>query len=383
MVKIVMIDRYKNEQIEYIWSDKHKFFLWEQISMFYLNNILKQKDHSYNFKYPHPLKIKDIYDLEKETKHELVAFLVNLSNRLKHHKEPNLTKYLHYGLTSSDIIDTASSIQIKQSISFLTNCLLKLRQALIEKIEFVQGINTIARTHGKHAEVISLEDRFHNFLASIMEINAELIRLESSMLGKLAGPVGKANHVNQTAARLTLQRFRLREAPVSTQVIPRRYYTDFMYTLTVLLKVYEQFATNIRLLAIDEVNEFQEGFSEGQTGSSAMPHKNNPISSENICGMSRLMQRNLNAAIDNIPLWLERDISHSSVERVIWPESFHIAIYSTERITSLIENLAINKESIQNNIERSPHVNSHEELLNSNSRFDSYYAIQKKYHENK
>ena len=374
-----MIDRYKDKQIEYIWSDKHKFSLWEQISMFYLNTILKQKDHSFNHKYPHPLKIQDIYDLEKDTKHEFVAFLTNLNDRLKHHNEPNLSKYLHYGLTSSDIIDTASSIQIKQSISFLTTSILNLREVLIKKIELVEGIGVIGRTHGKHAELISLEDRFHNFFAAIMELNADLIRIESSMLGKLTGPVGSSSHVNSIAVKETLKKFRLRESPTNTQVIPRRYYTEFVYTLVLLLKEYEQFAINVRLLSIDEINEFQEGFSKGQTGSSAMPHKNNPISSENICGMSRLMQRNLNAALDNIPLWLERDISHSSVERVIWPESFHIALNATSKITSLIKNLVINEESIDSNIKNSPHLNSHKELLQANSRFSSYFSIQEKY----
>ena len=133
-----MIERYKNKQIEYIWSDKHKFSLWEKISMHYLNGILKQKDHSYIASNPKPLVVQDIYDLEKETKHELVAFLIDLSNRLNHHKNPDLLKYLHYGLTSSDIIDTASSIQIKESITLLTGSLLSLREALIEKIDSVE-----------------------------------------------------------------------------------------------------------------------------------------------------------------------------------------------------------------------------------------------------
>jgi adenylosuccinate lyase len=375
-----MIDRYKNKQIEHIWSDKHRFSLWEQVSMYYLNTLIKQKDHSHVFKYPHPIKIQNVYDLEKETKHELVAFLIDLSRRLEHHKDPNLITYLHYGLTSSDIIDTASSIQIKNSIHFLTSAILKLRQSLIKRIELVQNTNCIGRTHGKHAEVIPLANRFQNLLASIMELNADLIRIESNLMGKLAGPVGTSNHVNTIAAKATIKKFRLKEASNTTQVIPRRHYTEFMYILTMLLKVYEQFAINVRLLAIDEVNEFQEGFSNGQTGSSAMPHKNNPISSENICGMSRLMQRNLNAALDNVPLWLERDISHSSVERVIWPESFHIALYATQRMVTLVDNLSVNKNVIQANINNSPQVNSHTELLESNlSRFDSYFSIQKKY----
>jgi|13_taG_2_1085334.scaffolds.fasta_scaffold00788_21 adenylosuccinate lyase len=376
---MAVIERYKNKHIEYVWSDKHKFGLWEQVSMYYLNNILKQKDHSYTYKYPHPLKIQDIYDLEKKTKHEFVAFLFNLNNRLEHHNEPNLSKYLHHGLTSSDIIDTVSSIQIKQSIGFITTSILNLREVLIEKIELVEGLNVVGRTHGKHAELISLQDRFHNFFAAIMELNADLIRIESGMPGKLTGPVGSSNHVNSIAAKETLKKFRLRESPSNTQVIPRRNYTEFVYTLALLLKEYEQFAINVRLLAIDEVNEFQEGFLKGQTGSSAMPHKNNPISSENICGMSRLMQRNLDAALNNIPLWLERDISHSSVERVIWPESFHIAMHATEKITSLIEGLVINKESIDNNIKNSPHLKSHQELLQTKSRFSSYFSIQEKY----
>jgi adenylosuccinate lyase len=382
MVKVIMIDRYSNEQIKYIWSDKHKFALWEQISMYYLNTLLKQKDHSYNFKYPHPIKIQNVYDLEKQTKHELVAFLIDLSRRLEHHNDPDLITYLHYGLTSSDIIDTASSIQIKQSISFLTSAILKLRETLIDKIESIQDINCIGRTHGKHAEIMPLQNRFNDFFSAVMEINADLIRIEASLMGKLAGPVGTSTHVNEMAAKATLKKFRLKEAPVNSQVIPRRYYSEFMFTLTLLLKTYESFATNIRLLAIDEVNEFQEGFSKGQTGSSAMPHKKNPISSENICGMSRLMQRNLDAALNNIPLWLERDMSHSSVERVIWPESFHIALYATNRIKNVIENLTINSNTIQANINNSPQSNSHKELLQSNlSRFDSYFKIQKKYHE--
>ena len=200
--------------------------------------------------------------------------------------------------------------------------------------------------------------------------------------GKLSGPVGTSSHINPEIAKSTLSEFNLQPIQIATQVIPRHLFAKLTWAIALTLSVYERFATMIRLSAIDEVNEIQEGFSRGQCGSSAMPHKNNPIVSENLCGLARLARRNVEPALQNIPLWWERDISHSSVERVIWAESFHLLMHSTLKMHQLIQDIYILEENIDFNLNDSLVKTSHTDLLNTltkTSRSEAYKVVQNEY----
>ncbi len=377
-----MIERYQDRDIRILWSKTYKYGLWEKIELLYLNAMMKEEpEFDEAILTPFVRCQESIARFEKTTKHEFVAFLQELSNRLEIFKSKKVLKYLHYGLTSSDVIDTAMSLQIKSSIQIIKNKLEATLMVATELTNSTSNINTIGRTHGKHAEEISLSSRFELFEVELMNGLNLLEESEKHLYGKLTGPVGSSSFVNIKAAQKTLKELGLTAAPITTQIIPRFYYTDVMYACIMIMSALERMATQIRLLSIDEINEMQEGFTEGQTGSSAMPHKQNPIISENICGLARLAKRNFQTALDNNNLWWERDISHSSVERIIWPETFHLTAHALVKMTNLLKNLNINTTSIAKNLNNSSHQ-SHKELLEGSiesSRFQAYKDVQHKY----
>lgn len=379
-----LINRYKDRKIDRIWSEAYRFFLWEKIELLYLNNILKEKGLIKDSLSPFGINTAFVKKYETETKHEMVAFLKELSLRMSIFEDscPQVQKYLHYGLTSSDIIDTAFSIQLNESIDYLLLNLNTLATTTNSKIEDLKSLKAIGRTHGKHAEEIEFADRFKLFNSEIAFCLEKLTNCKKNIYGKLQGPVGTSSFVFKDAAEKALHELNLKQVPFGTQVIPRFYYTDIMYALAMLASCYERFATFIRLSAIDEVNEIQENFSKGQAGSSAMPHKNNPVVSENICGLARYIKSNFQVALDNNNLWWERDISHSSNERLIWPESFHLICNLTLKLNKLINNLQINNSQISQNLNNSNSL-SHKELLESSlksNRFEAYDQVKAKYH---
>ena len=381
-----MIERYEDNKIKRIWSENHRFFLWQKIELIYLNNILKNKNIIPNNTELYPLQQVDdcmFSQYEKQTKHEMVAFLKELSYRLDayHEKYPEVNQYLHYGLTSSDIIDTAFSIQINESLDYLILLLIELKASTTDKIRNIKPLPAIGRTHGKHAEPIDFSQRFELLNTELYHCIDKVLQAKKNLYGKLQGPVGTSSFVFKDAAKTTLKELNLKEVPFATQVIPRIYYTDTVYALVLLASCFERFATMIRLSCIDEINEMQEHFSPGQTGSSAMPHKNNPIISENICGLARYIKSNFQVALDNNNLWWERDISHSSNERLIWPESFHLICNLTLKLKKLIDNLHINSDQIHTNLSQSNSKSHQELLLNSTktTRFEAYETVQRKY----
>jgi len=375
-----MIERYQDREIEKIWSRSKRFWIWEQLSLTYLNELLSLKGLIRSPLEPFSRVTEKVDRYERETKHEFVAFLKELSERLSIFDEicPEVCKYLHYGLTSSDIMDTAFSMQIRMSINEIDSRL-KLLQKTAQELAFRTGnIPTVGRTHGKHAEEMLFGARFESFKTELDHSAGLLNSAKESLYGKLTGPVGTASHVNEQAANYTLTKWKLLPAPTTSQVIPRFYYTNTIYALVTLASALERMATQIRLMAIDEVNEMQEGFSKGQTGSSCMPHKKNPISSEKISGLARLVKSNFAAVLDNNNLWWERDISHSSVERIVWPETFHLTSHMLLTMNDTLTNLSINYTQIAKNLELST-ATSHEELLAASlktSRFEAYPEVQ-------
>lgn len=375
-----MISRYEDSKIKTIWSDENRYRLWEKIELNYLKELLSKKGMPFLTSSLPLQRVEVIKEYEKTTKHELVAFLKELSDRLSNNSPA--TRYLHYGLTSSDIIDTASSLQIRESINHilhLCNSLIpKLRQVIYETYE----LKTIGRTHGKHAEQMSFSDRINGCLVEVISATEELSAAKNNLWGKLSGPVGSSSFVDKEVAKKVIEEgFNLTPLLVASQIVPRYLYINPFYACLKLMLAYERFSTLVRLSAIDEVNELQEGFSDGQTGSSAMPHKNNPVISENVAGLTRIVKANFQAVVDNTNLWWERDISHSSAERIIWPDTFHILAHTTKNMTNLIENLQINSSDIEENLYHSKFT-SHEDLLNESKktdRFTAYTKVQSNY----
>jgi adenylosuccinate lyase len=372
-----MIERYANSNISSIWSKKNQYRVWKNLELTYLKYLLDDLTLDPNLI---TLNITKIETYEKETKHELVAFLKELTFQLDSlYPEKAYTNYLHYGLTSSDIIDSANAILIKQSIAYLrntTNVLLNTLNTLIDKYK---DLDAVGRTHGKHAEPIKFVSRFEHFKYELKIGMQHLLIAKDGMPGKMTGPVGTSSFVNKKAAALTLSDFNLSQAYFSTQVVSRMHYVQVIYACSLIMAVYERFCTQIRLMSINEIDEVQEGFSPGQTGSSAMPHKNNPIISENITGLSRLVRSNLQAAFENNNLWFERDISHSSVERIIIPDTFHLVATATNKINNyLLPRLVINEHKITSNLQNAD-VSSHEELLRASlttKRLEAYKQVQ-------
>lgn len=373
-----MIKRYSNDRIAEIWSLENKYKLWQKIEELYVNNILHKELNG--FVTADQVLPEEVRSIEVETKHELVAFLGALHNSFlrTYEEEPpvKILNHLHYGLTSSDIIDTAFSLQLRESISYLIFIILELKTTLTDKIRQLGNIPSAGRTHGKHAEEVNFTSRLELFNSELLFCLERLTGAVKSLYGKMKGPVGNGAYVYNQAALKTLEALNLREAPATTQVIPRIYYMDTMYALVMLASVYERFATFIRLSAIDEIDEIQEDFSFLQTGSSCMPHKNNPVVSENICGLARYVKSNFQVALDNNNLWWERDISHSSNERLIWPESFHLICNLTLKLNKLIQTMQIKVGNIKLNLENAC-LDSHRELLEGCETADRFAAYDK------
>ena len=383
-----MIPRYLDKTIEYIWSSQYKYNMWARYERVYLNSLLIDINvPAPNIKTAPNINLNKVKEYESTTKHELVAFLLDFDNQIKHTyaNDPdheNLSRYLHYGLTSSDVIDTIFSFQLKQSVEHCEGLLAILLSEVNEKIQETYTLSSIGRTHGKHAETVMFSDRFKLFQKELLFCLDTLARAKETLYGKCSGTVGTASKVNLRAAKTVLNYFGLESAPITTQVIPRLFYQDIMHASAMLASAFERFTTMIRLSSIDEINELQEGFSAGQAGSSAMPHKNNPISSENISGLCRLIKSNYQVSLDNNNLWWERDISHSSTERIIWPQNFHLLAYTTARLTNLLKNLVINKISIEKNLTHANGLLSHTQLLEKSlqsDRMKAYKLVQEEY----
>jgi len=372
-----MIERYENRRIKQIWSKSYRYDLWEKISLKYLNNKLNRDNI-----YPTARYSEVIERYERKTKHEFVAFLTHLHERLDHYKDPEILQNLHYGLTSSDIIDTAFNLQLRHSSGEVGNCLHKLMGSVRNVLKRLNDVKCVGRTHGKHAEQMNFNSRFKLFEEELKHARTLLKLAEENLYGQLTGPVGTSSYVDAQAAKKTLQELLLDPAPITTQIIPRFYSTTLMYSLTLLASAMERMATQIRLMAIDEINEVQEGFTEGQAGSSAMPHKKNPISSEKICGLARIVKNNFLTLLDNNNLWWERDMSHSSIERIVWPQSFHVTCHMMDTMSDVLENLVINYDVISSNLENS-NADSHKQLLSEiveSTRLSAYTKVQQRYH---
>jgi adenylosuccinate lyase len=374
-----MIDRYNTQEMSNIWSDINKIKLWKEISARYAHHFSNQK-FDINDLLNIDISNQEILEVEKKTKHEFLAFLEVLISKSPEH----LKKYIHFGLTSSDVLDTTFSLQLKLSTKEIISSLIKFKELLKQKALDNKATIMMGRTHGMYAEPISFGQVLLSFY---YEFDRSLQRLEKACdvisVGQLSGPVGNFTFCSKDVEKKVLEDLELRAEDVSSQVIPRDRYAELFCSLALLASSMERLATEIRQLSQSSVGEVAEGFAPYQKGSSAMPHKKNPISSENICGLSRLIRSYTLPAFENVVLWHERDMSHSSNERFIGQDATSLTYYALNRLFDIIDNLYVNKKMMMKNIENSKGLFYSQRLLNAlietknYDRIKAYELVQK------
>jgi adenylosuccinate lyase len=347
-----MIPRYTRPEMAKIWTEERKFETWLQIELAVcealseLGEIPPEAVKEIQIKAT--FNVNRVNDLEKVTKHDVIAFLTNVGESIG-----PLSRYLHYGLTSSDILDTSLALLLKEASDLILQDIQRLLAVLKEKAFKYKDTLMIGRSHGIHAEPITFGLKMALWYD---EMKRNLLRMERAReaisVGKISGAVGTFAHVPPSVEETVCKRLGLKPAPISTQIVQRDHHAEFFTTLAIIASSIEKFSVELRHLQRTEVLEAEEFFSKGQKGSSAMPHKRNPISAENLSGLARLIRSYSLAAMENIPLWHERDISHSSVERVIGPDATILTDYMLNRLASLIENLIVYPENMKTNLEK-------------------------------
>ncbi len=336
-----MIDRYTLSKMGNVWSDQHKMEIMLKIELLACEQMCKlgliPKQALEKVKKNAKFDLEEVRKIEEKTKHDVVAFIVNVGQNLG----PE-ARYLHMGLTSSDLLDTALSVQCVEASDILIGDLKKLLNVLKMKAKKYKDTVCVARTHGVHAEPTTFGLKLAVWYD---ETRRNLERMEQARemmrIGKMSGAVGTYANVDPSVEDYVCEKFNLKPANVATQIIKRDHHAQFVATLALIGSSLNKFATEIRLLQKTEVLEVEEPFFKGQIGSSAMPHKRNPITCERISGLSRILRANAQVAFENISLWHERDISHSSAERVILPDSTMALNYMINKIIPLIDGLLV------------------------------------------
>ena len=344
-----MIDRYINNEISSIWNDQNRFNTWKLVQEKFVETLehlnIAEKGVSKKIRNTEISK-EEVYKQEEITNHDLASFVDILQKKVG-----DGSHWIHYGLTSSDVVDTSNSVLIMESIDTVTELINNLLTTLKDKAIQEKDTSIIGRTHGVYAEETFLGNIFGNWY---LEIQRSLKRVENSRnniaIGKLSGPVGNHSVVTEEMEKLTLEKLNLKPEIFANQIVSRDRYAEVVSSLGILASTYERIATNIRSYQRSEISEMFEAFKDGQKGSSAMPHKKNPIGSERISGLARIMRSYVNTSLENMVLWNERDISNSSVERIILPDAFHLISFMTSELNSIVSNLVLNYEKINKNL---------------------------------
>ena len=337
-----MIDRYAREEIKNIWDLNSKFNYYLKVELAVCEAYAKigriPKVTLEQIKQNAKFSVQRIDEIEKEVRHDVIAFLTNVNESVGAEN----AKYIHMGLTSSDVIDTAFALQIKDS----TNIILKEFNNLLTTIKNLafKHKNTVCirRSHGIHAEVTTFGIKLLNWYD---ELERAKFNLENSLkeisIGQISGPVGTYSNLPPEIEKYACKELDLEPAKISTQIISRDRHAKFMSDIAIIASLIEKYATEIRHLARTEVREVEEGFGKNQKGSSAMPHKKNPVLCENLCGLARVVRSNMLTSFENINLWHERDISHSSAERIIFPDSLTLIDFMLHRFNNVMEHLVV------------------------------------------
>jgi len=347
-----MIPRYARPKIEKIWSNKNKFSIWTRIECLIaeklsINGVIPKKAAK-EIKDKAKFSVKEIELIEKETKHDFIAYINNVSSYIG-----ESAKYFHHGVTSSDIIDTSFSVQLRQSANIIIKELeLLLKEIKIKAFKYKTTI-MIGRSHGVHAEPITFGLKLASFYCEFKR-NLNRIKLAKDEISicSISGPVGTYNSIDPDIEKYVAKKLDMKNEDVSSQIIPRDRHAMFFLTLGVIASSIERLSTEIRNLQRTEILEVEEYFEKNQKGSSAMPHKRNPILSENLTGIARYIRGSVIPTMENISLWHERDISHSSVERIIAPDLTIATDFALSRLSNLIKNLIVYPKNMKKNLDK-------------------------------
>ncbi|MGC9292353.1 MAG: adenylosuccinate lyase [Acidobacteriaceae bacterium] len=346
-----MIARYTRPAMGRIWDEENKYRMWLAVEVAASETLAEfgivPVEAARAIRERGGFDVARIQQIEAEVRHDVIAFTTAVAEKIG----PE-SRWLHYGLTSNDVVDTAQALQVKDASAILRQDILRLLDVLRRRAIEFQHTPTIGRTHGVHAEPTTFGLKLLNWYA---EMRRNLRRFDAAAegmrIGKLSGAVGVFGHLKPEHEARICERLGLTPAPIATQVVQRDRHAAYISTLAILASTLDKIALEVRHLQRTEVREAEEFFSEKQKGSSAMPHKRNPITCEQICGLARVVRGNVQPALENIALWHERDISHSSVERVILPDSTILADYLLDKTATLIEKLLVYPQRMARNLE--------------------------------
>lgn len=346
-----MINRYAVKEIQEIWSEKSKYDAWLLVELYAIEAYAKfnksiTKDDIAKLWKSAKVNVERISEIEKETRHDVIAFTRQISETLGEEK-----KWIHYGLTSTDVVDTAQSILLKQVNKIIEKDLIELSSSIRKAAKQFKNTYTIGRTHGVHAEVTTFGYKMALWYDE-MSRNIERFKHASQNIevAKISGAVGNYANIPLEVQEYVATKLGLSSSKISTQVLQRDRHAEYIFVLGLIGASLDKFATEIRHLQKTEVREVEESFGDKQKGSSAMPHKKNPISSENISGLSRILRGYVITSLENVNLWHERDISHSSAERLMLPDATNIISYMLKRFNTIISNLKVNEQRMLKNI---------------------------------
>ena len=377
-----MISRYSRKELVNIWSEENKYKIWLDVEIAAAQAMEKYKiipkGVSSVVKRKGKINVKRIHQIESKVKHDVIAFLTSITEKAGYN-----ARYLHQGMTSSDVLDTSLNIQLVQSGKILLSDIDRILSVLKKKALKYKFTPCIGRSHGIHAEPTTFGLKMAQ---AYTEMNRNLTRLKTASeeirVGAISGAVGNYSSIDPKVEEYVCKKLGLKVEEISTQIIPRDRHAAFFSTLSVVASSIERLAVEIRHLQLTEIMEVSEFFFKGQKGSSAMPHKKNPIHSENLTGLSRLIRMSVIPSLENIALWHERDISHSSVERVIGPDTTVILDFALTRLSLLMENLIVYPENMEKNLYKLNGVIFSQNVLlkltqKGMSREESYKIVQK------
>ena len=345
-----MNERYQSRAMKDLWSLENRYLTFlkveQSVVKAYNHQGLVPNDDLDKILKLNKIDLNRILELEQETKHDVVAFTRSLSEQLGEE-----AKWIHYSLTSTDVVDTANSLLLKEANEIILNCWNQLLETLKKLAYQYKDLPTIGRTHGIHAEITSFGLKFALYYDELKRAQKNfLLAKEDVEVAKISGAVGNYANVDPSIQDFVASDLGLKGANISTQVLSRDRYSAYIFSLSLMGSILEQIATEIRSLSRTEISEVREKFSAGQKGSSAMPHKKNPVSAENICGLARVLRGYNLTASENINLWGERDISHSSAERIVFEDAISLAEYILKRMNNLLTNLYVDQNRVLENI---------------------------------
>ena len=378
-----MIARYTREEMGRVWSDANKFARWLDVELAATETLAEAgqvpKESAAAIRARAKVDVARILELESQVKHDVIAFTMAVGESIG---DPAVARWLHYGLTSNDVVDTAQALLVRDASRLIEAALAKFSEVLARRAQEFRHTPQIGRTHGIHAEPITFGLKIANWYAENQR-NIERFEDASAQMrvGKISGAVGNASHLGPEVEERICQRLGLNVAPVASQVIQRDRHAHYLSTLAIIAATLEKIAIEIRHLQRTEVREAEESFGGEQRGSSVMPHKRNPVTCEQISGLARLVRSNMIAAFENVGLWHERDISHSSVERIILPDSTILIDYMLAKMTAVIADMRVFPERMMKNLNATQGLIFSGQLLQDlvekgMPRDDAYKAVQ-------